>query len=597
MKNYLLLIVDSLNYSHVQKSKLALMPYMESLKKQSVYCSSMYAQAPYTEAAVMNLYCGQNVLDNGGYLKRFELAPKTLFEAMRENGYKTYYNSYQPQCYPSSLRRGVDDIFYSVGYDLSALWPYRLEHYSALYKRGELTKQDYDNLYDILDDNFNEWIAFADNLIKCDLSCSMISDNAQGYNPNAVRDDVIREKELYHNDKKQYLESLLIQGRAHSLFAIPAFEQRNKISDRAFIKQAQELYNPLIKTIAKKNFKLNLKNNKRKNVGFGKQLKRFIVSPSKRTLKDFLKCGYANANVLFDFDLKQRIDENYDYFKNAPSARTHFDHYLNWAEKNTEPYFACIHVDDVHNPEIFFTYDSMNLALLQKEKEISEELVAQIGADYYGSITHDLSLRYIDNCIEYLFESMKEKGIYDDTCVIITADHGFSFSNNPSRESFVTNLYLENYNVPCIIVNSGNAPREITDLRTTKDIPATICELAFGNSVDGFSGKSVISSPGYKNVMIEYCGGGCPDLKRRELKIAAFDDDWFVGSLCALDAEASVDKITEVYNLKEDPQQFNNLANQLNDCPIQYLIDIIFMRISDLKHQLTELKSAPSDSV
>ena len=54
-KNYLLFIIDSLNYSHVKESKIELMPFMEQLKREGVYCESMYSQAPYTEAAVMNL--------------------------------------------------------------------------------------------------------------------------------------------------------------------------------------------------------------------------------------------------------------------------------------------------------------------------------------------------------------------------------------------------------------------------------------------------------------------------------------------------------------------------------------------------------------
>ena len=67
-KNILLYVVDSLNYSHIKNSDLNLMPFLEELKKDAVYCENMYSQAPYTEAALMNLYCGQDVLENGGYM-------------------------------------------------------------------------------------------------------------------------------------------------------------------------------------------------------------------------------------------------------------------------------------------------------------------------------------------------------------------------------------------------------------------------------------------------------------------------------------------------------------------------------------------------
>lgn len=150
-KNYLLFIIDSLNYSHVKESPVELMPFLQELKKKGVSCENMYSQAPYTEAAVMNLYCGQDVLQDGGYLLRFKDAKLTLFEAMQRHGYITYYNSYQPQCHPSSVRRGIDYIYYNVGYDLEALWSYRLYHYSVLHKAGKLTEVDYDILKEILD--------------------------------------------------------------------------------------------------------------------------------------------------------------------------------------------------------------------------------------------------------------------------------------------------------------------------------------------------------------------------------------------------------------------------------------------------------------
>ena len=107
-KNYLFFIIDSLNYSHLKESSVNLMPFLQELKERGIYCDYVFSQAPYTEAAVMNLYCGQDVLQNNGYLFRFKDAKTTLFEEMQKAGYITYYNSYQPQCHPSSVRRGVD---------------------------------------------------------------------------------------------------------------------------------------------------------------------------------------------------------------------------------------------------------------------------------------------------------------------------------------------------------------------------------------------------------------------------------------------------------------------------------------------------------
>lgn len=146
-----------------------------------------------------------------------------------------------------------------------------------------------------------------------------------------------------------------------------------------------------------------------------------------------------------------------------------------------------------------------------------------------------------------------------DTCVLICADHGFSFSGNPLRDSAVVNLYLENYNIPCVITGSGMDAQRLTELRSSKDIPAILCALADGEIPSAFTGKCC-NEEGYSCLHIEYCGGGCPDILRRELKLAAFDDRYFVGTLAKLETPIGEQEITEVYDLEHDPLQLHNLV-------------------------------------
>ena len=585
MKNYLLFIIDSLNYSHVKSSEIELMPFCKQIAKDSIVCDNMFSQAPYTEAAVMNIYCGQSVLENGGYIRRFADAPTTIFEVMQNAGYRTYYNSFQPQCFPSSLRRGIDDLYYNVGYDLGALWSYRLGHYSRLLKNGELRESDYLLLEEIIEDNLTEWRIFVEKYIGGDVSCEMIAANNKAYDAQKVLSDVNKHYSEFVSDKRGYINKLLTEGTSHSLFGIPAYVQDFKIKDANVRKQLVKLFKPVMKKIRKKDFSSNMKNNKGFSKATFKQLGRFFKHPSGRTLKDFLKSAQFSLNILTDLDLKQRIDKNCDVFKSAPSAKTHIDHYVKWASENKDKHFACIHVDDVHNPEMFFTYDTDSVELLEKERQMALDVISKLPKSYYGSVSHDLSLRYIDSIIEYLFEQMKSKKLLDDTCIIITADHGFSFAGNPVRDSFVINLYLENYNIPCYIYNSGKEAQIIDRICTSKDIPATICDLAVGENVSGFTGHSLFEGYEYSNVMIEYCGGGCPDISRRELKIASFDKKWFVGALATVNDDFNDDRITEIYNLENDPRQLHNLVGKTDKMNIQYLVDVIKKRYEELRLQ------------
>lgn len=563
MKNIVLLIIDSMNYSHMKKYPF-LTPYINELKSTGIYFENMYSQAPYTEAATMNIYCGQNVLDYGGYIRRFKDAKKTIFEAFKEKGYTTYYNYFQPQCYPSSLRRGIDFPFYDVGFDLGALWSYRLYMYSSLLSKGKLTDEDYRMLINILDDNFTEWIKFNQALINKAATVNLIWDNSLDYDPVSTLTQVEQEYEKYNSNKRAYIVELLKEKRKHRLFQISPYTQNNKIKNKSFVKEVQEKYSQFFDELCAKNEGLNKTNCKGSFVGSRKKFLEFLMHPSINSLKNFAKALSLSLNVYKDLDLFERIADNYETFKNAPSMKRHIDHYINWetTREMQAPSFACIHVDDIHNPEMFFTYDSVDMDLIDAEFKDAKDVVDHLPSDYYGNITHDLSLRYIDSKIRYFYEQLQSKGLADNTIVLICADHGFSFAGNPLRDSAVVNMYLENYNIPCIITGApGN--RKIDKLCSSKDISVLLTYLADGKIPDEFNGKNVLlDCYEYGHVFIEYCGGGCPDLKRRELKIGCFNKKWFVASELKLETELTEENVSEIYDLNADPLQLHNLKHK-----------------------------------
>ena len=572
-----------MNNTNIKSSNLNITPFLNELKKNNVYIDDMYSQAPYTEAANMGIYCGQDTLQNGGYMFRYKYAPKTIFEAMKEKGYRTYYNDFQPQCHISSVIRGIDDIYYSVGFDLGALWNYRLKHYSNLFKDGKLNGNDYTALYEIFNDNFIGWLHFVDNIIDIDKSIELIINNDPSYDATKVKKQVEYEYQLFNNNKKKYVDEVLLEGTNHRLFSIQPFRQVEKIKDRKFYKSIKHIFKPVCKKVRKYDFKFNKKNCKGIFKGANRKLFQFIKKPNAINLKNYVKASLLSINQLFDVDLYKRINKNYDYFKNAPSLKTHIDHYIKWRKNTTDPSFCFMHVDDIHNPEVFFTYDTEDVELLKMEKEAAMDVLNNIPSDYTGSLSHDLSLRYIDGVIKYFYNEMEKNNFIENTIILICADHGFSFSGNPLRDSAVVNLYLENYNIPCIITGTGLENKKIEGLFESKDIPATLCYLADGIIPIEFSGKNVFVSKGYDKLIIEYCGGGCPDLSRRELKMAAFDKKLFVGCCLKLDEDLTFDKISELYDLEKDPKQLDNLINKYDNRQfVQEYIDLINKR----KHEI-----------
>jgi len=133
---------------------------------------------------------------------------------------------------------------------------------------------------------------------------------------------------------------------------------------------------------------------------------------------------------------------------------------------------------------------------------------------------------------------------------------------------------------------------ELSATRLHKNLPGMVIpdgtsftkDLALGQIPDCYTGHSLLKKHEYPYVMIEYCGGGCPDLSRRQLKVAAFDMEWFVGTLCSLDEDFSFNKITEIYNLKDDPLQKKNLIGKCSAEQITKYINAIMKRFEELKN-------------
>ena len=197
-----------------------------------------------------------------------------------------------------------------------------------------LNNKDILTLREIFEDNFVEWIRFADDIINNDPSTGLIRKNAPDYDAAQVRQLVSAEFDKYKANPECYIYEVLSQGQKHCLFAIPAYVQNSKIQNREAVVQIKEMMTPLFKRIQSMDTKLNLRNCRGLLRGpmckFGEMLKK----PSKASCKEFLKSGYLVANELRDLDLFQRINEDCDWFKNAPSGRAHIDHYIDWAKNH-----------------------------------------------------------------------------------------------------------------------------------------------------------------------------------------------------------------------------------------------------------------------
>jgi arylsulfatase A-like enzyme len=101
-------------------------------------------------------------------------------------------------------------------------------------------------------------------------------------------------------------------------------------------------------------------------------------------------------------------------------------------------------------------------------------------ADARGMIdAYDGEIRYLDDHLAVIFEALEAAGVWDDTCVILTADHGETMADHLTHFAHVEALDACTH-IPLIVKPPAGVP--IAEgvrgqLATHTDLPATILDL------------------------------------------------------------------------------------------------------------------------
>lgn len=532
-------------------------PFLNELRKKSISGDKMFSEAPYTEAALMCLLGGIDTMDNGGYMERFK--DKTcVLEVFRNNGYKVFYNNYYPSIYPSYMAPGYDERKYIEGFQFSHIWDYRLKYYSEIFEKNEINNKEYKILADMLDDNFKNWIIYLEKIKNNDNETSMLNGNIDVSDIDNDIKQIKVEYEKFSKDNKKYLNSLFEQKENHQLFNIKTYMMSDKVHDNIVRNKVIEKYKTTFDRINKMNFENNLLNNKLPI----KNIIKSIINKDFKTAKGLL-AGYKNS--LFDKDLYDRISNNYDQFKVQRSFYTVSQELFVWIKENKDKkWMSYVHIDDAHFPENFFTYDTKDLKLIEEDFKRINTYLNNIPKGYKGSISYDLSLMYCDNIIKNIFKFLEKEKILNDTSIVITADHGFSYYFSPVREKYVISSYRENYNVPFIVWSKDIKNKMINNYCSTKDIPATLLDLVDIKIPKVFKGQSLLESKGQDYALLEYMGGGCPDIYRRPIILGVRTDNYDVVMEVYINKKFIDNEIKEVYNIRKDPFEYDNLFKQEN---------------------------------
>jgi arylsulfatase A-like enzyme len=157
------------------------------------------------------------------------------------------------------------------------------------------------------------------------------------------------------------------------------------------------------------------------------------------------------------------------------------DAVLAWLASAREPSFTWIHLWDVHDPILVPPADAV--------AGFQRDALARSGR---APELYDVELSFLDAQLGRLFARLRESGRYDDTLIVVTADHGEGLGEHGWHAHRL--LYEEQLHVP-LIVKLPRGPRGtvVEDLVRTIDIFPTVLEVADVAAPKPIEGRSLVA--------------------------------------------------------------------------------------------------------
>ena len=175
----------------------------------------------------------------------------------------------------------------------------------------------------------------------------------------------------------------------------------------------------------------------------------------------------------------------------------------------------------------------------------------------YVIAQYDGAIAYMDACIQTIFTALEAHGIYDETLIILNGDHGETLYDHECWFDH-HGIYDTTLHVPLIIRYPGRIPagKRILGYTQHKDLVPTILELAGIETERSFDGNSVLPliSGEEASHESEIYITECTWMRKHGWRTP----EWKL--IVALEPDFHFKPEIELYNLIQDPDENNNLA-------------------------------------
>ncbi len=187
---------------------------------------------------------------------------------------------------------------------------------------------------------------------------------------------------------------------------------------------------------------------------------------------------------------------------------------------------------------------------------ISPDQLRYVISQYEGEIA------WTDALLGRFFRLLKDDGLWDDTLIVVTSDHGEEFFER-GRKGHKNNLFRESVRVPLIVKYPRGGPRgRSSRLVSLVDVVPTILDATGARSSVPHQGRSLIlPAPETERAIFFELLAVWYLQKPAEKKLQKKEEDWFAVrrgdyKLIAVPEEGRF----ELYNVREDPGERRDLA-------------------------------------
>ena len=301
-----------------------------------------------------------------------------------------------------------------------------------------------------------------------------------------------------------------------------------------------------------------------------------ILGEGETTLAEvLLRDGFSTAAWVHNPHLRSNMgfSQGFIEYDDRPAGMENINkRFSRWISQvgNKHKFFAYIHYLDLHDPyrpkppydtmygvysDVYSGIDFKNwgayLAEIRENKRrLDKKDVDQLLAYYDGQLT------YIDSQVGLLLEYLKREGLYDNSLIIITADHGDGFMEH----GFISHSYKpydELLRVPLIIKfpHSEYGGKVVNSQVRLIDVMPTILDILGVKTESKLSGLSLlgyVDDDGNKDRKVNFPDYSISEHNTRRISFVAIRTEKYK-YIYYPDGEA------EFYDLSADPKEQNNI--------------------------------------